>query len=457
MTMVAVDHSAFLFRRYDWTPENGELRLHYAYENGAAFEEIIQFPPAARALSDAENAALDKALRLVFLLAGVSYAKAYAPATMRCEAFALDVETAALIEKIYFHGLGEFAYRNDIDLRHKLKFTDSTITAPPPVPSFDLSRRALVAVGGGKDSIVSIETLKAARMPMELFAVGGAGRLAAPIAATIETAGVPALRVARTLSPALLELNKKGALNGHVPITAIVSALGIVTALRHGFDAVVFSNERSASAPNIRMYALEVNHQYSKSAAFEDDFAAYVRHHIAADLNYFSLLRPFSEAEIARRFARLTPYHSVFRSCNAAFRQDEKSRATQWCGECPKCRFVFLALAPFLEKHKLTALFGKNLLDDPAHREGFATLCGLAAHKPFECVGEVEESALLLEQLAHMKEWNCDAVVAALAPKLAHSPAEFTALYNELFAAHPAPNIPADYRKALNAHRGSAE
>src|SRR5262249_9247898 len=161
------------------------------------------------------------------------------------------------------------------------------------------------------------------------FALGSTNSIAAPIEATIKQSGLTALRVHRTISPELLKLNENGAYNGHVPITAILSAIAVAAALMHDFDAVILSNEHSASAPNIYMDQQEINHQYSKSFDFENDFASYVTDHIASDLQYFSLLRAFSEAEIARRFAQHREYDSIFRSCNKAFRQDEKARASQ--------------------------------------------------------------------------------------------------------------------------------
>jgi hypothetical protein len=66
--------------------------------------------------------------------------------------------------------------------------------------------------------------------------------------------------------------------------------------------------------------------------------------------------------------------------------------AARWCGVCPKCQFVFLALAPFLPKPRLMAIFGRNLLDEPALAAGFDALIEYREHKPFECVGEGRES-----------------------------------------------------------------
>src|SRR5262249_53571229 len=150
-------------------------------------------------------------------------------------------------------------------------------------------------------------------------------------------------------------------------------------AVMFGFDSIAMSNEHSASAPNLTIGNHEINHQFSKSLVFEQEFSEYVRRHITPSITYFSLLRPLSSIEIARRFSKQQSYYKIFRSCNTAFKQRRAERGRHWCCNCPKCRFVFLALAPFLVKRDLIEIFGQNLLNEPAQYDGFAELCGLEA------------------------------------------------------------------------------
>jgi hypothetical protein len=219
------------------------------------------------------------------------------------------------------------------------------------------------------------------------------------------------LNLRREVSPALFELNRKGALNGHVPVTAINSAILVLAAILYGHDAIAFSNERSASSATLAEGGREVNHQWSKGFAFECLLGDWVRSHVAADLDYFSLLRPLSELGVTRRFARLTQYHPVFSSCNRNFKIVGPRPTARWCGQCPKCHFVFLALAPFMPKPQLTAIFGRNLLDDAGLAGAFDALLEWHAHKPFECVGEGRESRAALAALAARAEWREDAIV----------------------------------------------
>jgi hypothetical protein len=426
----------FICERYHFAPETGTLSLHYAFDAGPGFEERIMFPLRAGARSARERDALDRVFRLLLLACGVSYYKAFAPERLRCAAFPLDRALAAFFTDFYVKGLGEFAWRNGIDLGSRLRIVADPIE-PPAAIGLALPRRTCVPVGGGKDSIVTIECLRQGDEPLVLFALGSA----APIEATIAQAGLPAIRVTRRLDPALFALNEAGALNGHVPITGILSLIVVACAIICGFDAIAMANEHSASAPNVA----DVNHQYSKSFEFEQQLARLLEDHVVTGVRYFSLLRPLTEVAIARRFARHDGYFSVFRSCNTGFRQSPERRGTDWCCDCPKCRFVFLVLAPFVERQRLIAMFGRNMLDDPAQIDGFAELCGLQRHKPFECVGEIEESAAVMSHLAGVAEWRGDAVVTALAPRLQGGN------FASLFLRREPHSVPARYLAMLDA------
>jgi len=410
-----MERREFVCEAYRFEPETGTLSLHYAFDGGPSFEERIVFP--ARALSRSASEALDRVFRLLLLACGVSYYKAFAPERVRCAAFKLDPATAAFFTDFYVKGLGEFAWRNGIDLASRLRIVTDAVESPPAL-RLDLPRLTCVPVGGGKDSIVTIECLRQAGEPLVLFSLGSA----APIEATIAQAGLPAIRVTRSLDPTLFALNEAGALNGHVPITGILSLIVLACAIIHGFDAIAMSNEHSASAPNVA----DVNHQYSKSLEFEQALSRLLARHVVNGVRYFSLLRPLTEVAIAGRFARHAAYFPVFRSCNTAFRQSPERRSSNWCCDCSKCRFVFLVLAPFVDRQRLIAIFGRDMLDDDAQIDGFAELCGLQRHKPFECVGEIEESAAVMAHLAAMADWRGDAVVRALSPLL-HG--DFAALF----------------------------
>lgn len=439
-------HREFVFEDYRYDSAAATLSLHYRFSDGPSFAERLVFDFATRQPSAAAAEALDRIFRLIFLMSGVSYYKAFIPLTLVCRAFALDEDTAGFLHKFYQKGLAEFAFRNGISLRGHFRFLSSAAAAPAPIP-LDLPQRACVPVGGGKDSLVTVECLKQSERPLLLFSLGDAD----PINGCIAAAKLPFIRVHRRLDSGLFELNRAGALNGHVPITGILSAIALACAVMSGCDAVVMSNEHSASAPNLCVDGEEINHQFSKSLEFESDFSQYVRNFITPSVSYFSFLRPLSEIEIARRFAKHPEYFGIFRSCNSAFKQAREARGRHWCGNCPKCRFVFLALAPSVAKPDLIGIFGGDLLNDPLQQDGFAELCGLREHKPFECVGETSESAAVMSYLAGHPDWRDDRVVRQLSRQFPGLRQQDPARYRALFEVRHPHRVPDPYLAMLDA------
>lgn len=401
---------AFRFVRRDYA--NGVASLVYAFDDGPELVENVAFLDAP-ALPPEREAAFEAALDVLHLIAGISYYKAGMPPQIRVESIGLDSSTALFLDELYRHGLGEFAYQNKLDLRERIRFP-ATAAAAPAAPRLSLPRRTLVPIGGGKDSLVSVGLLAAADEDATAVWVGNSPLIAACAART----GLPLLNLRRGLSPLLFEYNKAGAYNGHVPVTAINSAIIAVAAILYGYDAIAFSNERSASSATLEYDGQPVNHQWSKGWAFEQAFGDLLHARVAADLDYFSLLRPLSELAVAARFTRSMRYDDVFSSCNRNFRILGPQPIDRWCGQCPKCHFVFLALAPFMPKPRLLAIFGRNLLDDPSLAAGFDALLEYQEHKPFECVGEGIESRAALAALTARAEWREDALVARFAEEI---------------------------------------
>lgn len=455
MTETSFDREAvrcFRFVRCSFDAGKGIAHLVYAFDDGPELVEIVSVPGAPFALDGARGQAAEHALRLLHLIAGVSYYKAAVPREIRIDGYGIDADTAALLEDIYVNGLGEFAYRNGLDLHGRIRFPVAGRPPPRPspasgggsgtpslaetgrgtlasllpplagegrdggasAPTLGLREHALTAIGGGKDSLVSIEALRQAGVAQTVAWIGSSQL----IRACAERTGLPTLNIGRQLAPQLFEFNRQGAWNGHIPVTAINSAILAFAAILHGVDQVVFSNEHSASYGSQIEGTGEVNHQWSKGWAFEQAFAAHLRSHVAADLRYYSLLRPLSELAVARQFARIDRYDAHFSSCNRNFHILGERPASRWCGVCPKCHFVFLALAPFLPKPRLMRVFGRNLLDDPAQAAGYDALLEYQDHKPFECVGEGRESRAAMAALAARPEWREDALVRRFAREI---------------------------------------
>jgi hypothetical protein len=261
-------------------------------------------------------------------------------------------------------------------------------------------------------------------------------------------AKVPLLEIQRFLSPNLFEVNKQGALNGHVPIVGILSFIFLVAAIVYDFDTIIMSNERSANSGNLLHDGGEVNHQWSKSVEFEEKFQHLIATEMTREITYFSILRPLSEFQIAAAFSFMVPYHHCFSSCNRGYKILQ-ANDSKWCGECDKCRFVFLALSPFLSKQKMTEIFGRDLFADVAAVAEFKALLGIEGHKPFECVGEFEESQAALYLLTKSPEWKAAPVIRELLRSANQKGMDLRHSFEKAVRLHEG-RMPETYREAIH-------
>jgi UDP-N-acetyl-alpha-D-muramoyl-L-alanyl-L-glutamate epimerase len=395
----------FRYESYEIDAAAGLVACHYSVD-GRRFEERVTLSPAG----DWAAPAVRAAARLLFLLAGVSYYKTAAPPVIDLGQTAITDRERDLLYEFYVQGLGEFGYRNDIDLTG-LRIDARVLPARAPRSVAGPAARALVPFGGGIDSIVTVEEVRQ-RADTALFVVSRPGDRFDAIERPAAVAGLPVVRAEREIDPQLLRSRELGFLNGHVPVTGILSAIAVLAAALEGRDAVVMSNEWSSSIPTLELGGRSINHQYSKSYSFEAGFREVIAACDAPMPDYFSLLRPRTELWVAERFATLEQYHSTFRSCNRAFHIDKTLRLDHWCGHCDKCCFIDLILAPFMSVTDLEGIFAggdlppgpgsREPLSDPAQADRFRTLLATSASgKPFECVGEVNEcraAALLAAQ-----------------------------------------------------------
>ncbi len=392
---------------YDIDPGSGIVSLRYAFSGAAApvsFEERIDLGGPFH-LDPAQQACFEHLVRLLHAVAGTSYFKAAAPGVVAIESGPLTPSELEFVNDVYDKGLREFAYKNRLGIPVEVEVRAEVVQARAPA-SGGPAQGLAVPIGGGKDSIVVIEALR--EIGPTLVAVNPA-----PAAHRVaEAAGLELVCIKRSIDPALFELNHAGALNGHVPITALISLVTVAAGYAHGYSTTVMALEGSADEATRLHGSAEINHQWSKSSDCEHELAR-VLEGVAPGIGYGSVLRELSELEISGCFAGLRKYHAVFRSCNRSFSLSGASDG--WCNACPKCRFVYLMLATALGREEMVAIFGSDLLGDPEQIEGFRDLFDVD-RKPFECVGTREESVEALSELAASSSWAGSVVVRALAP-----------------------------------------
>jgi hypothetical protein len=442
----------FTYREMTWFPDRFQAVFRFELAGPTmdteVFSETVQFTPT-QAVDRLDGKRVDGLLTLLGAVLSMSYFKAAAPARYVVDVPGMTEAGIDYLRLVLRDGMAEFAYRNGMDgpLSPDISVTRE-VSTPWPVESWrEVFGDPLVPIGGGKDSVVTVEILQRQRLHPIQFAVN-----ANPIIQRVaRVSGHPLITAKRTIDPRLLELNREGALNGHVPVTAMNSLIALIQARILDIGPVVMSNEASASEATLTWGEMSVNHQWSKSLDAEVALQRVIgpQAGLGPD-HYFSLLRPFSELRIAGVFANLPRYHHVATSCNRAFRMEADHEG--WCGECDKCRFIFLVLSAYLSPGALRTIFGSDLLDDEAHIPGFEALLGLDHHKPFECVGSEAESTVALSFAARRPDWSRHAVVKHFLTTIPQLATPHPDLEKPVFDNHPcSEHLPEPYQQAQRA------
>ena len=381
----------FIFESYQVERGVNGIHASFVYKLGEyTFQPTVDIP-----LASIRNEYInDDILNNLFFNFGVVNAINYyklslAPKfTIKCGE--LDAAQKEFFKKLFYNGLGELMYRNNA----LMQYSDfMTIDAPEPAEPkkffFDDNFRGnLITVGGGKDSIVTLEALKGMRdqnlcmqfnrdlYPENHAALDG-----------IHLAGYSLEQVCNfnlSIDKKVLELNQTGRfLNGHVPFSGMLAFACAIICYLNNLKYIVVSNEASANEGNIA--GTTINHQYSKSYEFEKDFNGYLQTYLCEKMQYFSLLRCMNEFQIVQKFVKFPSYLKIFRSCNVG------TKTNSWCGHCAKCLYVYIMLYPFVGKDRLVEIFGRDLLDDETMGQIFVGLINPDTTKPFECVGTREE------------------------------------------------------------------
>lgn len=384
------NYSSFVFEKYTFADK--ELTLTYSLDGSVVFNETYGFDFD---YVDYDEACLTKAIEQLFFIAGVSYFKTYVPAKIVIKSGSITSAQAEFYAKTYQKGLGEFWYVNKLDPKTSIPFPANASKSIRCIN--ENASGLLVGLGGGKDSIVSVELLKYLEIEnVSTWSLNHENQLR-PL---VEKIGLTHYFVSRQIDEKLLNRDMlPNRFNGHVPISALFASVGVIVAILTGTQDVVTSNERSADEATLMYNDVAVNHQYSKTSEFESDFQNQLLMNFGDSIRFYSLLRPLSEVQIAKIFMNFgyKKYRDVFSSCNRAFVHGETQLS--WDGTCPKCAFVFMLLASFGDEQDLEKLFDTNPLTNPELEETYRNLLGISGDKPLECVGEVAESRWAMDRM----------------------------------------------------------
>jgi len=397
------EYPVFFYDGFKLAAKEGfiQIRFDFTIDGLCEFHPEIKIATGNLRLLNAFASA--EARDIVFALGmteAVSYWKCVCPPRVVVRCGVLSEQDKLWWKKLWYNGLAELFYMNGIETDFETfveienDFTpaaEAGIDSGVKTGSFNSSGLNIIPVGGGKDSIVTLELLRELSDKNLCFTMNDQlARTESALLAGYKEESI--IKTFRTIDNELLQRNAEGFLNGHTPLSAIIAFLSLYCAYIVGAENVVLSNESSANEVNIS--GTEINHQYSKSYEFENDFRDYVKRNFGSGINYFSLLRAFNELQIAKQFAAFKEYLPVFRSCNAG------SKKNVWCCKCAKCLYVYIIISPYFERDKMMEAFGCDMLAKQELQKDFDGLVGFSNEKPFECIGTVEEVCCALEMTA---------------------------------------------------------
>ena len=387
----------FIFEKYEIIESINEYEIifHFNIPNLTTFEPKIIIEKKHITNKNINKEFLEYLIFNIGLVELISYVKCTCSPNIIIKCGYLDNNQKNWFKKLYYNGLGEFLYRNNINISEQDLFNITTTQEKKEYKINYNGKGNLIPVGGGKDSNVTLELLKGEENTCFIINPKGANIECANIS------GYNTITIKRILDKKIIELNKEGFLNGHTPFSAIVAFTSFLCAYLSNKKYIVLSNEDSANQSTV--LGTNINHQYSKTYEFENDFNEYTKKYFNIDIKYFSLLRPLTEFQIGMLFSKIEKYHKTFKSCNLG----SKGETWEWCSHCPKCLFVYTILSPFLYKEKLINIFGSDLFEDETLLETFQELLGYKETKPWECVGTYEEVryavSLLIKKLENEK------------------------------------------------------
>jgi len=421
-------------------------RFKFSIPPDIAFAPEVIFEPLDESWWPASYESLQNAVFHLGLIESFSYWKATASPVIEVYPADLSEEQTSWWEDLLIHGMGEFFFRNQIDFTTErfVKITSIPNTARYEPYRGELPRRSLLTIGGGRDSALAAALLRGSGHPFTCMMLNPS--TAAQAVARHVSASPPVI-IRRTICPELLELNRRGYLNGHTPFSAYLAFLGAACLVLYGYTDIIVANERSSDEGNVHYLGRDINHQYSKSFRFETRFDEYLRRFLVSDGRYFSLVRPLYEIQIGKLFSKCPDLFQLFKSCN-------RNRSDSWCGRCAKCVSVFVTMYPFLQPATLSKIFGHDLFDS---EETIPILCELAGLeiKPFECVATKNEIVAVVALAIAKLRNNSQPLPLVLQYAARHIPdINEAAAASVLLAAYGPHRIPQEFesllRNALN-------
>ncbi|BAZ69275.1 hypothetical protein NIES4106_40460 [Fischerella sp. NIES-4106] len=313
----------------------------------------------------------------------------------------LEIEVLDLFVQIYQGVFGQHWYENKITNYQQPEIICSQkLGVSQPTSILGDHQTILAGCGGGKDSILAMKILEEAgisfaSMQYSHSVYGKADFQHNLISQVLEFVNPIAKHQISIYDDftdfPFLKLyfpENSGITAPETPVSIFES---LILILDKGYRYLCLAHEKSANTGNLFWDEIgkEVNHQWGKGLVAEQILDQFIQQHLFSNFKYFSILQPIYDFRIFQKLSKYPELIPKIHSCNVK---------KPWCKKCSKCAYVWLGLMAFSQHNLVNEVFENNLFDDIDLLPIFREMLGLGEHTPFECIGEIEESRLLMRR-----------------------------------------------------------
>lgn len=313
----------------------------------------------------------------------------------------LEEPVLDLFVKIYQGVFGQHWYENNVtDYQHPEIISSQALSESYSVPILEDNHTILVGCGGGKDSILAMKMLQEAEIPFASMqyshSVYGTADAQHNLIGEVLSQVNPIKKHLISIYDNFIDFpflklyfhKNSGITAPETPVSIFES---LILMLNGGYNYLCLAHEKSANTGNLFWEDIgkEVNHQWGKSFEAEKILDQFIRDNVLSNFKYFSILQPIYDFRIFQNLINYPEVLPKIHSCNIK---------KPWCKKCPKCAYVWLGLMAFSKPDLVNSLFQSNLFDDADLIPIFREMVGLSNHTPFECIGEIDESRLMMKK-----------------------------------------------------------
>jgi len=247
------DYQEFIYEDYKIGENEKEILIEYNFKipKLTNFTPKIKIPKKEFKIENIEDKKIRNMVFHMGLIELISYWKCTCSPKVIIKCGSLNKEQINWFKKLYFYGLGELFFRNGIKTNIEEFMEIETIGKEIDIEEDSKKLDGyIVPIGGGKDSCVTLETLNIDRKKDLCLIIN-------PKPVTLECAKIAGfenkniVEVYRTIDQNLIELNKKGFINGHTPFSSMLAFLSYFIAYIFGKKYIALSNESSANESNV--------------------------------------------------------------------------------------------------------------------------------------------------------------------------------------------------------------